>query len=171
MTEPKLVDKKVLGDAFGLIFNGLLRKLLIADGLSAMVPDAFLLDGNPSWLALITYAIIIYNDFSGYTSLVRGVSLFFGIELSSNFQQPYLARNFSEFWNRWHISLTAWLRETIYFPLSRKINKQKSYLSFAIKCLSTTFSYNACQWGMAWVCSGDGVLGWICMVYFLYSNA
>lgn len=127
IAEPKLVDKKVLSDAFGLIYNGLLRKLVIADGLSAMVPYAFLLDGNPSWLALITYAFIIYNDFSGYTSLVRGVSLFFGIELSQNFQQPYLARNFSEFWNRWHISLTTWLRETIYFPLSRKIDKQKSF--------------------------------------------
>lgn len=127
INEPKLVDKKVIGDAFGLIYNGLLRKLVIADGLSAMVPYAFLLDGNPSWLALITYAFIIYNDFSGYTSLVRGVSLFFGIELSQNFQQPYLARNFSEFWNRWHISLTTWLRVTIYFPLSRKIDKQKSF--------------------------------------------
>jgi alginate O-acetyltransferase complex protein AlgI len=128
LDRPKLVDISVLGDAFGLIFIGLLRKVLIADGLTGMVSQNFKTDGNPSWLSILVYGIILYNDFAGYTSIVRGVSLFFGIELSPNFQQPYLARNISEFWSSWHISLTTWLRETIFFPLSRKIAKQKGFI-------------------------------------------
>jgi alginate O-acetyltransferase complex protein AlgI len=65
------------------------------------------------------YAFALYNDFAGYTNIVRGVSGLFGIELSANFQTPYFSRNFTEFWKRWHITLSEWLRDYIYFPISR----------------------------------------------------
>ena len=73
---------------------------------------------------LLAYAFAIYNDFAGYTAIVRGVSLWFGIELSPNFNLPYLSRNFTEFWTRWHISLSNWLRDYIFFPLSRSMMKR-----------------------------------------------
>jgi alginate O-acetyltransferase complex protein AlgI len=138
---PLLVTNEVIGKAFGLILNGLVRKLLIANLLQILVSPIFVLGIYPNWMSVFAYAILLYNDFLGYTSVVRGVSLFFGIELSSNFQQPYLARNFSEFWSHWHISLTVWLRETIYFPLSRKLTRINSFtgkiISFVIPPLIT----------------------------------
>jgi alginate O-acetyltransferase complex protein AlgI len=112
--------------AFGLIFIGLVRKRLFADSLNALIPtDAFVHPLNYSAVVLFTwlvaYAFAIYNDFAGYSSIVRGISGLFGIELTNNFSVPYLSRSFSEFWNRWHISLSNWLRDYIFFPLSRSL--------------------------------------------------
>jgi D-alanyl-lipoteichoic acid acyltransferase DltB (MBOAT superfamily) len=67
------------------------------------------------------YAFALYNDFAGYTSIVRGVSGLFGIELSPNFNIPYFSKNFTEFWNRWHITLSHWLRDYIFFPVNRAL--------------------------------------------------
>jgi alginate O-acetyltransferase complex protein AlgI len=97
---------------------------LVADLLAAAIlPDVFetpqLYTAPELWGWLILYGFSLYNDFAGYTSIVRGVSGLFGLELSSNFQHPYFARSFTEFWNRWHITLSHWLRDYIYFPLSR----------------------------------------------------
>jgi D-alanyl-lipoteichoic acid acyltransferase DltB (MBOAT superfamily) len=72
-------------------------------------------------MEIVLYGFWLYNDFAGYTSIVRGISGLFGIELSPNFQQPYFSRNFVEFWNRWHITLSHWLRDYIYFPISRAL--------------------------------------------------
>ncbi|HEX7503475.1 MAG TPA: MBOAT family O-acyltransferase, partial [Acidobacteriota bacterium] len=66
----------------------------------------------------------VYNNFCGYTDIVRGISGFFGISLSPNFRQPFFSRSFSELWNRWHISLSHWLRDYVYFPLSRYLLKR-----------------------------------------------
>jgi D-alanyl-lipoteichoic acid acyltransferase DltB (MBOAT superfamily) len=73
---------------------------------------------------LLAYAFVIYNDFAGYTSIVRGVSGFFGIELTNNFKLPYFSRSISEFWERWHVSLSNWLRDYIFFPTSRALLKK-----------------------------------------------
>jgi D-alanyl-lipoteichoic acid acyltransferase DltB (MBOAT superfamily) len=113
---------------FTLVLVGLIRKIVFADALTAMVPaQAFQPPSQyPAPLLaiwLLAYAFALYNDFAGYTSIVRGVSGFFGIELTSNFNVPYFSRSFSEFWNRWHISLSSWLRDYIYYPLSRRLRK------------------------------------------------
>jgi hypothetical protein len=68
---------------------------------------------------LLVFAFRLYNDFAGYTDMMRGLSLLLGIQLSPNFRQPFAAHSLSDFWNRWHISLSSWLRDTIFFPLSR----------------------------------------------------
>lgn len=111
-----------------LILTGLVRKLVIADSLSAAIPEE--LFKHPSYFSpldllgwLFVYAFVIYHDFAGYTNIVRGISGFFGIELSNNFSYPYFARSFSEFWTRWHITLSRWLRDYIYFPLSRTLSQ------------------------------------------------
>ena len=130
LDEPRRLDRDRLIQALGLIFIGLIRKRLFADMLNAMIPaDAFTHPLNYtatillSWL--LAYAFALYNDFAGYSSIVRGLSSLFGIELSNNFNLPYMARSFSEFWNRWHISLSNWLRDYIFFPLSRLIQRKK----------------------------------------------
>ena len=126
LTQPRLVDNQVLARALTLVVIGLVRKILVADILVSAVPwDVFVepsaFPATELWIWLVVYAFYIYNDFAGYTSIVRGISLLFGIELSPNFDFPYFSRNFSEFWNRWHISLSHWLRDYIYFPLSRAL--------------------------------------------------
>src|SRR5262249_40002836 len=76
-------------------------------------------------LWLLAYAFTLYNDFAGYTSIVRGISGLFGLPLSENFNVPYLARSFSDFWRRWHITLSEWLRDYIYVPLTRSLLKRR----------------------------------------------
>lgn len=131
IAEPRpFFDETVLSRAFLLIMVGLVRKIAIADVLLTITPtDVF---SHPSrylapelFIWLLAYAFTIYNDFAGYTSIVRGVSLLFGIELSRNFDTPYLARNFTEFWNRWHMTLSFWLRDYIFTPLTRALLRRK----------------------------------------------
>lgn len=122
--QPRLPDQYGLARSATLIFVGLTRKIIVADTLAASIPAEIFsmpvyFSAPELWFWLIVYAFALYNDFAGYTSIVRGVSGLFGIELSANFNYPYFARNFSEFWNRWHISLSHWLRDYIYYPLSR----------------------------------------------------
>jgi D-alanyl-lipoteichoic acid acyltransferase DltB (MBOAT superfamily) len=126
LKQPRLVDAEALVRAFSLIVIGLVRKLVIADSLMALAPeDAFTAPSNfpaqhlAAWL--LGYAFALYNDFAGYTSIVRGVSGLFGIPLSRNFMRPYFSHNFTEFWKRWHISLSEWLRDYIFFPTTRHL--------------------------------------------------
>jgi alginate O-acetyltransferase complex protein AlgI len=126
LAEPRVVDNDLLVRSFTLIMIGLVRKLVIANPLQTMTPDGLFdrpgdFDGGTLLLWLIAYSFALYNDFAGYTSLVRGISGLFGIELSTNFQQPYFSRSFTEFWNRWHITFSHWLRDYIFFPLSRAL--------------------------------------------------
>ena len=128
LAQPRIVDNDVLSRSVMLIFVGVTRKLLIADILTASIlSDVFELPSkyNPLELVLwlLIYAFSLYNDFAGYNNIVRGVSGFFGIELSANFRTPYFSRNFTEFWKRWHITLSEWLRDYIYFPLSRLLRR------------------------------------------------
>ena len=128
LTAERTITNQDFSKSVFLIIGGLVRKLVLADSVLAAIPDQIFQNPAPyspidliGWL--IVYAFVIYNDFAGYTSVARGVSLLFGIDLSINFDHPYFARNFSEFWNRWHITLSHWLRDYIYFPLSRALLK------------------------------------------------
>ena len=128
LARPRVVDNDVLFRSGMLIFLGVTRKLLIADLLSAsFLSDVFEFPAkyNPLELTvwLVIYAFALYNDFAGYTDIVRGISGLFGIELSANFRTPYFSRNFTEFWKRWHITLSEWLRDYVYFPLSRRLRQ------------------------------------------------
>jgi alginate O-acetyltransferase complex protein AlgI len=126
LAQPRLVDIHVLAQSTVLIFIGFLRKLFIADILTAsIIKDVYSLPAKYTSTELVIWLIIysfaIYNDFAGYTNIVRGISGLFGIELNPNFKTPYFSRSFTEFWTRWHISLSEWLRDYIYFPLSRAL--------------------------------------------------
>ena len=109
-----------------MILAGLFRKLVIASLLFSMIPEGVFRHPHDfavtdRWIALLVYGFWLYNDFAGYTSLVRGVSLLFGIRLSPNFKQPFFSRTMLEFWNRWHLSLSFWLRDYIFFPIQRNL--------------------------------------------------
>ena len=105
-----------------LILVGYFKKIAIADGVGPTVDHIFTnpdLAGSQHLLleGLYLFAIQIYCDFSGYTDIARGVSRLMGIELRLNFRQPYLSANITEFWRRWHISLSDWLRDYVYISL------------------------------------------------------
>lgn len=104
-----------------LIFWGLTKKVVVADNLAIFVNDLFgrweTIDGGLALLAVYAFAFQIYCDFSGYTDAARGISKLLGIELALNFNLPYFATSPKDFWSRWHISLSTWLRDYLYIPL------------------------------------------------------
>jgi len=118
------VDASALARGVGLILVGLLRKIVIADRLTSFLPPTVFSDPaafssleKVVWLLVFTFGL--YNDFAGYTSIARGLSALMGIELGPNFRQPFLANSLSDFWTRWHISLSFWLRDYVFFPARR----------------------------------------------------
>jgi|FEC22Drversion2_1045045.scaffolds.fasta_scaffold00217_10 alginate O-acetyltransferase complex protein AlgI len=108
--------------AFTLIAWGLFKKMCLADNLGLIVSQAGAAaaqqgGGGLGWIYMYAFAGQIYCDFSAYTDIARGLAKLFGIELTRNFLTPYLSRSPSDFWQRWHISLSRWLRDYLYIPL------------------------------------------------------
>ena len=142
---PQLLNKRTVADRHlrtgaVLILLGLFKKVAIADTLAPDVERFFTAPGNCSSLVLVKgvyfFCLQIYCDFSGYTDIARGVSRLLGIELPENFNQPYLARNISEFWRRWHISLSTWLRDYLYIPLGgNRVGRWRTYRNLFITML------------------------------------
>jgi alginate O-acetyltransferase complex protein AlgI len=104
-----------------LISLGLFKKVLIGDAAGRIVNNIFgqpELYRSPELLAgLLLFSIQVYSDFAGYSNIASGVARLFGVELTKNFEQPYLSRSFSEFWRRWHISLSTWIWDYLFNPL------------------------------------------------------
>ncbi len=104
-----------------LILLGLFKKVLLADNLASFVQGGFqhpeLFHSVDLWLFTYAFAFQIYFDFSGYTDVARGSAMLFGYKVPINFNLPYLAKNMSDFWHRWHISLSTWLRDYLFIPL------------------------------------------------------
>jgi alginate O-acetyltransferase complex protein AlgI len=117
----KRPDRDRVEEALALILTGLFKKVVIADGVSGIVTAGFASPADAGALTLLAaawgFALQIYGDFSGYTDIARGSAWLLGIDLPENFRQPYLSRSITEFWRRWHISLSNWLRDYLYIPL------------------------------------------------------
>ena len=103
-----------------LILTGLFKKLVVADSLAPYVSQLFQMSSPQSGdaaAAALLFALLIYTDFAGYTDLARGAGRLLGFDLSRNFRAPYFSRNVQEFWTRWHITLSEWIKDYLYFPL------------------------------------------------------
>jgi alginate O-acetyltransferase complex protein AlgI len=104
-----------------LILLGVTKKLLVADRLAVFVDPVFrqpgVFSGGTVLAAVVAYSLQIYCDFSGYTDIAIGVAKMTGFDLPENFNMPYLARSITDFWRRWHITLSQWLRDYLYIPL------------------------------------------------------
>lgn len=100
---------------------GFFKKVVIADNLSAWATTGFSSISDPglleAWFAALSYTMQLYYDFSGYADMAIGAALFFNIKLPDNFNSPYKAQNIQDFWRRWHMTLSRWLRDYIYIPL------------------------------------------------------
>ncbi len=130
---------------------GLFKKVVIADRLAWAVNSVYgaptEYQGIPLIVATVCFAFQIYYDFSGYSDMALGSADVLGFTLMENFRQPYLSSSFSEFWKRWHISLSSWLRDYIYIPLggSRGVSKLTSYRNLII-----TFFLSGLWHGAGW---------------------
>ncbi|MCW5824510.1 MAG: MBOAT family protein [Cyanobacteria bacterium TGS_CYA1] len=121
MDEEKSLRLSYFDEGIPLIILGLAKKVLFADNFAIFVnmgykmPEAF--SSTELWIFAYAFAFQIYFDFSGYTDIARGSAMLFGYKIPINFNMPYIASNISNFWHRWHISLSSWLRDYLFIPL------------------------------------------------------
>jgi alginate O-acetyltransferase complex protein AlgI len=156
------VDRKfnatIAADGLRQMLWGLFKKLAVADRLATIVEPAFANPGNYSGpfllLATICFAFQIYCDFSGYSDMAVGVGKQFGIRLSRNFAYPYFSRSLREFWRRWHISLSTWFRDYVYYPLGGNRTQNWKHR----RNLIVTFLVSGIWHGAAWTFVAWGAL-------------
>lgn len=134
---PRLTEDQV-SDGLFLIATGLIKKIVIADYLALGIVDRVFVEPEKFTtveivVALYAFTMQLYCDFSGYTDVARGSAKLMGLELPKNFDRPYQAQNPAEFWRRWHMTLSRWLRDYLYFPLggSRK-GQGRAYFNLAL---------------------------------------
>lgn len=138
---PYAVSDGALAKGACLIASGLIKKVIISDyiyvNLVQYVFDAPLrYSGLECLLAVYGYALVIYCDFSGYSDMAIGLAKWMGFEININFLSPYQSKNITEFWRRWHISLSSWLKDYLYIPLGgNKLGKSRQYINLMLTML------------------------------------
>jgi alginate O-acetyltransferase complex protein AlgI len=139
-----------------LMVLGLFQKIVIADGLLAPVVDAVygadrLVHPLDAWLGTLAFSGQIFCDFAGYTTTAIGASLVLGFSLIDNFRYPYAAIGFSDFWRRWHISLSTWLRDYLYVPLGgNRKGPGRTYVNLMLTMLLGGLWHGAAWTFVAW---------------------
>jgi len=114
---------------------GLTKKVLIADSLAIVANKAFQtpvssLDWYSAWLGVVCYTFQIYFDFSGYSDMAIGIGKIFGFNIPENFNMPYISKSITEFWRRWHITLSAWMKNYLYIPMGgKRCSKLRNYFN------------------------------------------
>lgn len=157
MQEEKPIRLSYFDDGIVLIIIGLAKKLLLADNLAVLVQMGMADPGSYGalelWVFAYAFAFQIYFDFSGYTDIARGSAMLFGYHIPINFNMPYIARNISDFWHRWHISLSTWLRDYLFIPLGGSRHgfwstNRNLFWTMALGGLWHGASWNFVVWGI-----------------------
>ncbi len=149
VVNPRVITKDKVMEGLHLIVWGMFKKVFIADNLSPIADSVFsnpAASGGEVLVGVLAFTIQIYCDFSGYTDIARGLAKIMGFEFQLNFNLPYFARNPSDFWKRWHISLSEWLRDYLYTPLGG--NRGGTYLTY--RNLLLTMLLGGLWHGAAW---------------------
>jgi len=145
-------DSAFAMEGLGLIGRGLAKKVILADRLAPWANRGFsaATDGSigtsDAWLATLAFSLQIFFDFSGYTDIARGSAALFGFRIPINFDGPYLATSLADFWHRWHISLSTWLRDYVYIPLGGSRRPQLG----VVRNLIVTMLLGGLWHGAAW---------------------
>ena len=149
-----------LGSGLRLMAWGYFKKLVIADRLAVFVnyvyADIASASGLSVLLAMFAFALQLYGDFSGYTDIARGSARVLGIDLVRNFDQPYLSRSITEFWRRWHVSLSSWFRDYVYLPLVWEGRERGVWWTYG--AIIITFVLTGVWHGAAWTYVVMGLL-------------
>jgi len=153
---PKLATRKQFFDGLLLLSLGLFMKIVVADSLLADTANLVFNAPMPlaaldSWTGVMAFSGQIFMDFAGYSTCAIGVAMCFGFSLPQNFNNPYAAIGFSDFWRRWHITLSAWLRDYLYIPLGgNKNGKTRMYMALMITMLLGGLWHGASWTFVAW---------------------
>jgi alginate O-acetyltransferase complex protein AlgI len=161
--QPRFPKYQQLREGFRLILLGYVMKLVIAENMAPFVRDMFSRPeshhGINVLLGLYAAAFQIYGDFAGYSNIARGLAKLMGFELMPNFRQPYLSTNPSDFWRRWHISLSTWLRDYLYIPLGgNRVNGFATYRNLMITMVLGGLWHGAALNFVAWGIFHGGIL-------------
>ena len=152
--QPRTIARNGLESGAWLVAWGLFKKCVVADNLAVLVDGAFRADaptGAVALLAVYAFAFQIYCDFSGYSDIARGLSRWMGIELMLNFDNPYFAVNPKDFWARWHVSLSSWLRDYLYISLGgNRRGRRRTYVNLALTMLLGGLWHGAAWTFIAW---------------------
>ena len=132
--ERRRITREGLLNGFQIMLFGLFKKLVLADHISVFIDDVYAAPESFHWLsivlAVVSYSLQIYLDFSGYSDIAVGCAECLGYDFKRNFNLPYLSEGVTEFWRRWHISLSTWLREYLYIPLGgNRCSRPRMYLN------------------------------------------
>lgn len=157
LTKVRIVSKEESWNGLYLILVGYFKKVVLADNIAPLVNYAFNDVGanNSSaywWVVMVGFSFQIYFDFSGYSDIARGLAKWMGFHFRINFNHPYISGSLKEFWTRWHISLSTWFRDYVYFPIGgSKKGKFKSHLNMWITMIISGFwhgaAWNFVIWG------------------------
>ncbi len=148
--QPRQFDFALFDSGLFLLLKGLYKKIALADNFATIANAGFSSSASmgclETWIAVLAFTFQIYFDFSGYTDMGRGSAMMLGFTLPENFNLPYLASNLSDFWKRWHISLSTWLRDYVYIPLGGgRCSKWKKHFN-----LLATMTLGGLWHGAAW---------------------
>jgi len=167
------ISKAQIGLALYLIISGLFKKVVIADYISLNFVDRVFqsplrFTGLENLLGIYGYTLQIYADFSGYSDMAIGIALLLGFRLMDNFNSPYQAKSISEFWRRWHISLSTWLLDYLFKPLQMKFRNWRIYGNAL--ALLITFSLIGLWHGASWMFILWGTVHGLYMVVSLFTK-
>ena len=147
--------------------HGLAKKVLLADTFSTVVDQTFqltstapqTLDPGTAWLGLTCFTLQIYFDFAGYSDMAIGLGRILGFRLLENFLHPYLATSFTDFWRRWHISLSSWIKEYLYIPLGgNRVSVGRGYVNLGV-CFLLSGLWHGASWNfVTWGCAHGAAL-------------
>lgn len=149
-------DKIVYGTKRFIV--GLAKKMLIANTLGAVADNIFMITPSDmgigvAWIGAIAYSLQLFYDFSGYSDMAIGLGYIFGFKFLENFNYPYISKSITEFWRRWHISLSTWFKEYLYIPLGgNRVSRARNLLNLSIVFLATGVwhgaAWNFVFWGL-----------------------
>ncbi len=163
--EPESFSYENMRDGLLLMMWGYFQKIIIADRLAVLVDHIYNsyenYNGTLLFLATIFYTLEIYTDFAGYSNIAIGSAKILGIDIMQNFEQPYLSRSIPEFWRRWHISLSSWLRDYLYIPLG---GNRKGFARKLIN-ICIVFAISGLWHGAAWTFVFWGLLHGLYQVF------
>ena len=141
---------------FRWIVHGYFKKMVIADSFAPVIASAFE-SGSvaPSttywWLVVVMFAFQIYCDFSGYSDIARGLGKWMGFDFPENFNHPYVAQGFRDFWSRWHISLSTWFRDYVYLPMGgSRVSQPRAHFNMWVTMLVSGFWHGASWTFVVW---------------------
>jgi alginate O-acetyltransferase complex protein AlgI len=152
----RVTNVQRFSEGIQIFILGLAKKVLIANQMAVMADEIFAkqpseISVSLAWLGIIAYTLQIYFDFSGYSDMAVGLGKMFGFDFPRNFNYPYISKSISEFWRRWHITLSSWFRDYVYIPLGgNRVSKFKVYRNIFIVWTLTGFWHGASWTFIAW---------------------